>query len=69
MLIIKLKPSKGLGARKVEDPRGPGDCVRLFVPPGKQERVIVVTLAELCGLAANLGIEADRDIRIEREGI
>lgn len=68
MLVLKLKPSEGLGARPTEDPRGPGDSVLVTVPPRTEPVKILVTLCSLQGLAANVGFTAPTFVDIQREG-
>lgn len=68
MLVLSLKPSVGIGSRRVEDPRGPGDSVLLVVPPSGESVKILVTLCSLQGLAARVGITAPSEVEIQREG-
>ena len=67
MLVLKVHPSRGPGARVLGDHRGPGDSVQIRVPPGEKERVILVTFLEHAGYAIRLGFTADEDIVVLRE--
>ena len=67
MLILNLYPSRGVGARKVEDERGPRDSVVLRVPAGDQERVILVTVCEFRGNTVRVGFTAPEDVVVMRQ--
>ena len=67
MLILNLYPSRGVGARGVEDERGPRDSVVLRVPAGDQERVILVTVCEFRGNTVRVGFTAPEDVVVMRQ--
>ena len=67
MLVLKLRPSRGVGSRAVEDPRGPQDSVVLRVPPSAREQVILVTVCEFDGNSVRMGFTARPEVVILRQ--